>query len=225
MNKKKWIIVSVLVVIIAFAYTVKSSLLDVSSGDLDDDGKKELVMILKRPWDEYGKSFVIVSLQKGAGSRIQMYDMKNLNPWRVHITDVDGDGMKELSVGVYKKTRLDPVMAKRPFLYNWDGNTIYPKWLGSRLSRPFDDYLFCDMDNDSVEELISIEQTDSKNKLINVYRWKGFGFEGITESPLFEDISHMRAADAQKIRVKVKTDDKWRWIGISLKHDKIVTEW
>lgn len=213
-----------LLVIIASACIINILLLSVSIGDLGNDNKNELVMILKRPGDEYGKSLVIVSLQKDRGNRIQIYNMKNLNPWRVHIADVDGDGIKELSIGVYKKTRLDPVMAKRPFLYAWNGKTIYPKWLGSRLSRPFDDYVFCDVNDDSVDELISVELADNGSKLINVYRWKSFGFEGIAESSLFEDISHIQVTGAKRIRAKVKTDDKWRWIGISLKHDKIEVE-
>lgn len=213
-----------LLVIIASACIINILLLSVSIGDLGNDNKNELVMILKRPGDEYGKSLVIVSLQKDRGNRIQVYDMKNLNPWRVHIADVDGDGIKELSIGVYKKARLDPVMAKRPFLYAWNGKTIYPKWLGSRLSRPFDDYVFCDVNDDSVDELISVELADNGSKLINVYRWKSFGFEGIAESSLFEDISHIRVTGAKRIRAKVKTDDKWRWIGISLKHDKVEAE-
>ena len=213
-----------LLVIIASACIINIFLLSVSIGDLDNDNKNELVMILKRPGDEYGKSLVIVSLQKGRGNRVQIYNMKNLNPWRVHIADADGDGIKELSIGVYKKARLDPVMAKRPFLYAWNGKTIYPKWLGSRLSRPFDDYVFCDVNDDSVDELISVELADNGSKLINVYRWKSFGFEGIAESSLFEDISHIRVTGAKRIRAKVKTDDKWRWIGISLKHDKVEAE-
>jgi len=224
MKKKKWIIASVLFVIIASVCVIKSVLLNVASGDLDCDKKKELVIILKQPGNEFGKSLVIVSPHNDRGNRIQLYDMKDLNPWRVHIADVDGDSNKELSVGVYKKARLDPVMAKRPFLYNWDGKTIFPKWLGSRLSRPFDDYFFCDINDDSVDELISIELTDNGGKLINVYRWKGFGFEGIAESPLFEDISNIRVTRAERITAKVKTDDKWRWIVISLKHDKIEAE-
>ncbi|HEY8500416.1 MAG TPA: hypothetical protein VIL89_07340, partial [Clostridia bacterium] len=221
MKIKKWIIASALFVIIASVCVMNSFLLDFSSGDLDGDSKKEFVMILKQPGEKYGKRLVIMSLQKDRGNRIQVYDMKNLNPWRIHVADVDGDGTKDLSVGVYKEARFDPVMANRPFIYNWNGKTIYPKWLGSRLSRPFDDYIFCDLNDDSVDELISIELADNKSKLINVYGWKGFGFEGIAESPLFEDISHISAAGTQKIRAKVKTDDKWRWIGISLKHDKI----
>jgi hypothetical protein len=224
MKKKKWIIMPLLLVIIASACIINILLLSVSIGDLGNDNKNELVMILKRPGDEYGKSLVIVSLQKDRGNRIQVYDMKNLNPWRVHIADVDGDGIKELSIGVYKKTRLDPVMAKRPFLYAWNGKTIYPKWLGSRLSRPFHDYVFCDVNDDSVDELVSIELADNGSKLINVYRWKSFGFEGIAESSLFEDISHIQVTGAKRIRAKVKTDDKWRWIGISLKHDKVEAE-
>ena len=80
------------------------------------------------------------------------------------------------------------------------------------------------MNDDSVDELVSIELADNGSKLINVYRWKSFGFEGIAESSLFEDISHIQVTGAKRIRAKVKTDDKWRWIGISLKHDKIEVE-
>lgn len=224
MKRKKWVIVSALFVAAAFACIINSFLVNVSSGDLDNDLKKEIAMVLKRPGDEYGKSLVIVSLQKDSGNRIQIYEMDNLKPWRVHIADVDGDGVKELSVGVYKKTRFDPVMEKRPFIYTWNGETIYPKWLGSRLSRPFDDYIFCDVDDDSVDELISVELAGNGSKLINVYRWKGFGFEGIAQSPLFEDISHIRVTGADGIRAKVKIDDKWRWVGISLKHGRLEAE-
>ncbi|NLV61992.1 MAG: hypothetical protein GXY12_01125, partial [Clostridiaceae bacterium] len=64
MKKKKWIIMPLLLVIIASACIINILLLSVSIGDLGNDNKNELVMILKRPGDEYGKSLVIVSLQK-----------------------------------------------------------------------------------------------------------------------------------------------------------------
>ena len=66
------------------------------------------------------------------------------NPWKIQIGDVDGDGKDEIGIGVYKKAKFHPVMAKRPFIYGWDGKKLYPKWLGSRLSRPFKDFVLAD---------------------------------------------------------------------------------
>ena len=97
---------------------------------------------------------------------------KSLNPWKVQVADADGDGKEDVAVGVYKKARFHPVMANRLFIYGWDGKGLYPKWLGSRLSRPFTDFLFLD------RKLVAIEKTrDGMNELA-VYHWDGFGFTG-----------------------------------------------
>jgi len=97
-----------------------------------------------------GKPCAIVLLAVGG---VRIYEVKSgglqqiwtglerLNPWKVQAADVDGDGKVEIGIGVYKKARFHPVMAKRPFIYGWDGKTLYPKWLGSRLSRPFTDFV------------------------------------------------------------------------------------
>lgn len=124
----------------------------------------------------------------GAVGLLYKCDMADINPWKVQTCDVDGDGRTEISIGVYKTARFHPVMAKRPFIYEWHGNAISPKWLGSRLSRPFDDYIFADINADGVDEIISIEHLRDGRKAVNSYSWKGFGFEGIGESTAFDDI-------------------------------------
>ena len=99
---------------------------------------------------------------------------RSLNPWKIQIADVDGDGEEEIAVGVYKKARFHPVMAKRLFVYGWDGRDAYPKWLGSRLSRPFKDFTFADSGDGT--KLIAIEETKDGWNELAVYRWDGFGF-------------------------------------------------
>ena len=97
---------------------------------------------------------------------------RTLNPWKVQAADADGDGKEDVAVGVYKKARFHPVMANRLFIYGWDGKGLYPKWLGSRLSRPFIDFVFLN------RKLVAIEVTrDGMNELA-VYHWDGFGFTG-----------------------------------------------
>ena len=83
------------------------------------------------------------------------------------------DGSEDLMVGVYKTARFHPVMANRPFIYGWDGKTMYPKWLGSRLSRPFTDFVLADFG--SGVRIVAVEQTREGANELAVYRWEGFG--------------------------------------------------
>jgi hypothetical protein len=115
-------------------------------------------------------------------------NMTDFCPWKVQAADVDGDGVCEISIGVYKTSRFHPVMAKRPFIYNWDGSDISPKWLGSRLSRPFSDYIFTDIDKDGADELIAAEYDRAGNMVITSYDWNGFGFDRKSESKPFKEV-------------------------------------
>jgi hypothetical protein len=103
---------------------------------------------------------------------------RNHNPWKIMFEDVDGDAQPDIIVGTWKKTRFHPVFDNRLFIYSWDGNEIFPKWLGSRLSSPFDDFDFRDIDGDGVIELIALELQRNGLKRVMSYKWTGFGFEG-----------------------------------------------
>ncbi len=98
-------------------------------------------------------------------------------PWRVSWGDVDGDGREDLLVGVIGRARFDPTDRKRPFVYTWDGRRLVPKWLGSRLSRPFIDAVLGNADDAGPADLVALESTRDGGLEIAVYAWKGFGFE------------------------------------------------
>ncbi len=175
--------------------------------DLDGDETDEILLITGEDGNEYGTELLILVVQIGTANEqpgndsslenavdtismkvIYKKDMAYINPWKIQTCDVDGDGKTEISIGAYKTARFHPVMARRPFIYEWHGNAISPKWLGSRLSRPFDDYIFADIDADDIDELISIEHLEDGKRAVNSYAWKGFGFESIGESAAFDDI-------------------------------------
>lgn len=128
-------------------------------------------------------------------------DFTDFNPWKITIGDVNGDGIDDISIGVYKESPLHPVMAKRPFIYNYTEEDLKPLWRGSRLSKPFVDYDFIDIDGDEMDELISIEILSDDRKVINTYKWKGFGFEGYKESMDFKDLSNLEIKDGAYVQV------------------------
>lgn len=170
-------------------YILGERAIDYASGDIDGDGEEEIVVLTKKIFSKYGKQVVIYS---STDNEIYRSDFSELNPWKVTIGDIDGDGTDEISIGVYKETIFHPIMDKRPFIYSFKDGGLHPKWRGSRLSRPFTEYIFYDIDENGVDEIISIEILENEEKLINTYKWKGFGFEGFEESKSYEDIDDLR---------------------------------
>jgi len=181
--------------------------------DIDGDSDEELLVIEGDGKEFYGNKLVMLSYDNGL---IKSYEreFEELNPWKVQTCDVDGDQRREIALGVYKEAAFHPVMAKRPFLYHWDKGDIVPVWRGSRLSRPFDDYIFFDIDADKKDEIISIERLQEGNALINAYKWAGFGFESIAESMPYEDILTLVTEHNEKesLLVQVREGGQQRWI-------------
>jgi hypothetical protein len=146
-----------------------------------EDSAEVIFLIIGEQRQRYGHSVRAYDLS-GGNKEVYKRDMSEYNPWKIQTADVDGDGAFEVSVGVYKTARFHPVMAKRPFIYAWDGTDLKPKWLGSRLSRPFDDYAFADLNGDGADEIIAIERLEDNRCIVQAYEWTGFGFIGTAES-------------------------------------------
>jgi hypothetical protein len=175
--------------------------------------KYNILLLLSKTAGKYAEDLMILSLVDGK-DKIQFKticnkSLKTMKPWKIQTCDVDGDGKKEISIGMYKTTKFNPVLAKRPFIYQWTGKDIAPKWLGSRLSKPFEDYIFMDLNQDGKDELVSIEILENGKKVISAYAWKGFGFELIGESSEFQDILEIRKINENKEKMKLIINTKY----------------
>lgn len=165
--------------------------------DYDRDGNDDLFLLQKRQGQEYGERLILLDYNGHILEKTYDESFQNVNPWKVQVCDVDGDGKPEVSLGVYTVAKYHPVYAKRPFLYEFSNHRLYPKWLGSRLSRPFEDYVFNDLDSDRMDELIALETMRDGKKELNAYKWTGFGFESIgvsQEYDVIRDLSALRGS-------------------------------
>jgi hypothetical protein len=100
---------------------------------------------------------------------------RHYNPWKILMNDIDNDGKKDLLVGVCKKTRYHEKKENRLFVFNADKNYIYPKWLGSRVGKPFVDFTVI---HEEINKLVLLENNKEGNQQnIEQYIWNGFGFD------------------------------------------------
>lgn len=188
------IIIIILLSVIAIAAAnqkPKTNIVSWFTADMDNDSNDELLIVVSsnpgmtldtgEAYGDYIKQysdFEIVNHEPVIkGEPDVSFDLTDIKPLKIQAGDINGDGVMEIAVCVYKTTKFHPVLAKRPFFYDVVDGGLEPVWLGSRLSRPFDQYILNDLDGDGIDEIISIEQSEHGNRLFAVYDWKGFGFE------------------------------------------------
>ena len=157
-------------ILLCFVCRIPSSAAPVMriAADLDHDGTTEIIEI-----GSYGDS----ALQIRHGRTLLWQGIPAAwRPWKLAVADVDGDGRSEIVVGIVKATKFFPKPHNCLFIYGWDGRRVFPKWLGSTLSRPFTDFLFTSGGGPSGDGLLSLETSLEGRKSLAAYRWNGFGF-------------------------------------------------
>jgi hypothetical protein len=182
-------VVSLLILFAVDSPALSSQVLQTASDDLDLDGVTEHISITySKIIDGHPMGGDIIISHKIAGRSKIIWRHRRLNPWKLEIGDVDGDGRDEIVVGVWKKSRYDPIMAKRTFVYWWNGARLMPKWLGSRLSRRFTDFALCPLDSDGKTELVALEEAPKGESYITAYRWRVFGLKWVARAGPIPDV-------------------------------------
>ncbi len=126
-----------------------------------------------------GDRIIVLSQADGKLERVFTFEDSGQNPWKIETAKLDRNMTLFICIGVWKKTRLDPVFDNRLFVYAWDGKKFIPKWRGSRLSSPFIDFTLADINKDGIYELISLELQKNRLYRIMSYKWNGFGFDAL----------------------------------------------
>ena len=96
-------------------------------------------------------------------------------PWRIAVSDLNGDGRREIVVALFKTTRSMPKPHNCLFVYRFDGRAITPLWLGSSMGRPFTDFAFGRI-GDGGNRLVTLDIRMDGGRSVTVHRWTGFGF-------------------------------------------------
>lgn len=179
-----------------FAGFILDNTKDHAIGRLTGGEDQYLVVLKGRRWQEYGNEVIIYSLE-GGRKELLRWNASELKPWKIMTGDVDGDGDEEIALGVYKESPLHQIMAKRPFIYSFNGEKLSPFWRGSRLSKPFNDFILYDLDGDGICEIVSSEYLEEGSMVINSYKWRGFGFEGFLQTAELQTIKKIYESEGE----------------------------
>lgn len=182
--------------------------IDLSAGDIDGDGKEELLAITGKDGAEvYFSIFdpVIEGNQITLKKKYSM-DMSSVKPWRVEVCEIDGDGIAEIFIGVYKSTRFYPNKENRPFFFNFVDGKLVKKWAGSKVRNNFYDICFADINGDGVDEFFVVESDGNGSYVVAAYHWFGFGFILWGETQKYEaivDIHPVHTEKDEKLNIKI----------------------
>ena len=188
------------------------ALLLVGGGAIVSDGREAPPQVLTVP----GRRERVV-LDRGEvwlerEGRRRSLGLARYHPWKLAWAHVAG--RPQLAVGVFKPTRFDPEPHHALFLYDWEDGELTPRWLGSRLSKPFSDFAFADMRRSGETELAAAEQLRDGRWCLVIYRWTGFGFQGEWQSRPFARLSNLTVSEpAVTGRIASPAGNRSVWFG------------
>ncbi len=193
-------------------------IVDFIVGDIDNDQDEELIIINAltangelESLEDYGSHLEIYEEYEIEQDRVlpkgkpgYSFDLSAIKPFELQLGDIDGDNQNEIAIQVFKTAKFHPVEAKRPFFYRFSSGNLEPVWLGSRLSRPYKDFILIDIDEDNMEEIIAIEVLEDGSYILAKYDWKGFGFELSAQSEsIQEDVFFIKRGKYKEAELKI----------------------
>lgn len=112
---------------------------------------------------------------------------EHFRPWQLWWATPDGEPC--FVAATYKSTMFAPFEHNCMFVFRWNAGNVEPRWLGSRLSRPYVDATHTDIRADGNTRMIAVEVTRDKGHGLSLYHAIGFGYEGEWRT---ESIPHLQ---------------------------------
>jgi hypothetical protein len=108
------------------------------------------------------------------GNQIWQGIPKKWVPWKLTGGDIDGNGHPDFAVGIVKQTHLYPHPHKTIFFYEYRRGEIWPKWRGSSLAMPIEDFAYGI--SSKGPRLLALQTDLERRYLLAIWRWHQFGF-------------------------------------------------
>lgn len=110
------------------------------------------------------------------GKMLDSYLKDSYKPWDLQITDVDGDGLPEIAIGVVRSTKSKPFDHRCIFIMRFDGKRLRKKWMGSGMGRTLLEFQFGPASKGHPAVLYTLERTLANKVALSAWSWSGFGF-------------------------------------------------
>lgn len=149
---KKFLVVTIVLVIILFIFSKESISFDV----VDDDGKPVALTLRKRRFQKFYNE-VTLSDDENVNTHV-FKDKYTLNIWKWKTGRVNDENNEDIAFGVYNIAPHHRIMTNRVFIYTVKDLELQPKFRASRLTYPISDFTLFDIDGDGYDEVMAIEK-------------------------------------------------------------------
>lgn len=152
---KKFLVVTIVLVIILFIFSKESISFDV----VDDDGKPVALTLRKRRFQKFYNE-VTLSDDENVNTHV-FKDKYTLNIWKWktgRVNDENNENNEDVVFGVYNIAPHHRIMTNRVFIYTVKDLELRPKFRASRLTYPISDFTLYDIDDDGYDEVVAIEK-------------------------------------------------------------------
>jgi hypothetical protein len=130
---------------------------DLEIGDVDGDGKDELVIATH----DAGVVAVIDPAEDGGAPKIVEMDQKaDTFVHEIEIGDIDGDGKLEFFTTPSDRNKADHSQAGGVSMYRWDGSKYVRSWVDIQEGTHAKEILAADIDGDGTSELFSVLEAE-----------------------------------------------------------------
>lgn len=141
------------------------------------DGRTLRFAVLGFESEPRGRTLAVYDSVGGSWPCVFLDADRGFHPWSLAVCELDGDPLPELAVGVHKRSRHDPVLRNRIFIFDWrETDVLFAKWLGSRLGDPIEQFAF--EPGPDGRDRLCCRQIDPEGRAVTRrFVWNGFGFD------------------------------------------------